>query len=181
MVCLTRLGAAAPRSVGRHVHVAVHHDGCAAQTTNLKHHSQVRRPSSLAAPSTSNRRSQPPMAPSRAVSRFAANLLSTRRCAAVAAAHARPMSLTRSYAQLLFPHPRPALLSSAVSLQQCPAAARRNMSATAAPEPPDFLSEGELHVFNKIKDKLEPVRLEVRKLARAITLVPRRLREMNCE
>ncbi|KAH7117875.1 bola protein [Dendryphion nanum] len=29
------------------------------------------------------------------------------------------------------------------------------------PEPPDYLSEGELHIFNKIKAELAPVRLEV--------------------
>ncbi|KAF2015393.1 bola-like protein [Aaosphaeria arxii CBS 175.79] len=28
-------------------------------------------------------------------------------------------------------------------------------------EPPDYLSEGELHIFNKIKAELEPVKLEV--------------------
>ena len=32
---------------------------------------------------------------------------------------------------------------------------------TPPPEPPDYLSEGELHIFNKIKAELDPVRLEV--------------------
>lgn len=32
---------------------------------------------------------------------------------------------------------------------------------TSKVEPPDYLSEGELHVFNKIKQELEPIRLEV--------------------
>ncbi|EKG10853.1 BolA protein [Macrophomina phaseolina MS6] len=39
------------------------------------------------------------------------------------------------------------------------------MSIAAAPEPPDYLSEGELHVFNKIKDNLAPVRLEVQDIS----------------
>lgn len=38
-------------------------------------------------------------------------------------------------------------------------------TAAAAPEPPDYLSEGELHVFNKIKDNLDPVRLEVQDIS----------------
>ncbi|KAH8704567.1 bola protein [Phaeosphaeriaceae sp. PMI808] len=32
----------------------------------------------------------------------------------------------------------------------------------ASPEPPDYLNDAELHVFNKIKATLEPVKLEVR-------------------
>jgi len=34
--------------------------------------------------------------------------------------------------------------------------------AVAAPEPPDYLNEAELHIFNKIKGELDPVKLEVR-------------------
>ena len=34
-------------------------------------------------------------------------------------------------------------------------------SASAAPEAPDYLNEAELHVFNKMKAELEPVKLEV--------------------
>lgn len=30
-----------------------------------------------------------------------------------------------------------------------------------APQPPDYLSEGELEIFNKIKAELDPTRLEV--------------------
>lgn len=43
-------------------------------------------------------------------------------------------------------------------------ASTRSYSAQAsgAPEPPDFLNEAELHVFNKIKGELEPTKLEVR-------------------
>lgn len=36
--------------------------------------------------------------------------------------------------------------------------------ASGAPEPPDFLNEAELHVFNKIRGELEPTKLEVRGL-----------------
>src|SRR5690242_3658083 len=34
--------------------------------------------------------------------------------------------------------------------------------AEGAPEPPDFLNEAELHIFNKIRGELEPTKLEVR-------------------
>ncbi|KAH9868009.1 hypothetical protein IAQ61_007316 [Plenodomus lingam] len=37
--------------------------------------------------------------------------------------------------------------------------------AGAALEPPDYLNEAELQVFNKIKAKLEPVRLEVQDIS----------------
>ncbi|OJD36165.1 bola-like protein [Diplodia corticola] len=108
------------------------------------------------------------MAPSRAASRIAASAaLSARRCAASAASAHTPLT-RRCYAQLLFSHktptPRPAR-AHAAPFAQCPAAARRCMSSSPAPEPPDYLSEGELHVFNKIKDNLDPVRLEVQDIS----------------
>ncbi|KAH7061085.1 bola protein [Macrophomina phaseolina] len=105
------------------------------------------------------------MAPSRAaVSRIAAFAArSTRRCASAASARA-PVRLTPSYhASSLLAPPAPA--RAPVSLRQCVPAARRAMSIAAAPEPPDYLSEGELHVFNKIKDNLVPVRLEVQDIS----------------
>ncbi|KAF9691699.1 hypothetical protein EKO04_010225 [Ascochyta lentis] len=37
--------------------------------------------------------------------------------------------------------------------------------ASGAPEPPDFLNEAELHVFNKIKGELEPTKLEVQDIS----------------
>lgn len=37
--------------------------------------------------------------------------------------------------------------------------------ASGAPEPPDFLNEAELHIFNKIRGELEPTKLEVCRLA----------------
>jgi|TARA_R110002003_G_scaffold274_2_gene18009 hypothetical protein len=36
-----------------------------------------------------------------------------------------------------------------------------SQTAAAAPEPPEYLNEAELHIFNKIKTELEPVKLEV--------------------
>lgn len=36
---------------------------------------------------------------------------------------------------------------------------------SSSPEPPDYLSEGELEVFNKIKVELDPVRLEVQDIS----------------
>ncbi|KAJ4343114.1 hypothetical protein N0V95_006762 [Ascochyta clinopodiicola] len=37
--------------------------------------------------------------------------------------------------------------------------------ASGAPQPPDFLNEAELHVFNKIKGELEPTKLEVQDIS----------------
>jgi hypothetical protein len=37
-----------------------------------------------------------------------------------------------------------------------------SQQATAAPEPPHYLNEAELHIFKKIKGELDPVKLEVR-------------------
>src|SRR4051812_45801149 len=36
-----------------------------------------------------------------------------------------------------------------------------SQAAGAAPEPPDYLNEAELHIFNKIRGELDPVKLEV--------------------
>ncbi|KAH7076171.1 bola protein [Paraphoma chrysanthemicola] len=36
-----------------------------------------------------------------------------------------------------------------------------SQASAAAPEPPEYLNEAELHIFNKIKTELEPVKLEV--------------------
>ncbi|KAF2187240.1 bola-like protein [Zopfia rhizophila CBS 207.26] len=47
-----------------------------------------------------------------------------------------------------------------------PSTSRRWYSQDSKPpEPPDYLSEGELHVFNKIKAELDPVRLEVQDIS----------------
>ncbi|KAF1829381.1 bola-like protein [Decorospora gaudefroyi] len=40
-----------------------------------------------------------------------------------------------------------------------------SQSASATPEAPDYLNEAELHVFNKIKSELEPVKLEVQDIS----------------
>lgn len=148
-----------PTPVAADVDVAVHR----MQTSNIAYQPEVRIPSSLAhRQPTPNRPPEPSMAPSRAaVSRIAANAaFSTRRCASAARL---PIPLTPSSANSFFSPRIPARASVSVShYRQCPAAACRAMStAAAAPEPPDYLSEGELHVFNKIKDNLDPVRLEV--------------------
>ncbi|KAF2629453.1 bola-like protein [Macroventuria anomochaeta] len=37
--------------------------------------------------------------------------------------------------------------------------------ASGAPEPPDFLNEAELHIFNKIRGELEPTKLEVQDIS----------------
>jgi hypothetical protein len=37
------------------------------------------------------------------------------------------------------------------------------------PEPPDYLNEAELHIFNKIKAELAPAKLEVRHGIDAVT------------
>ncbi|USP77861.1 uncharacterized protein yc1106_05135 [Curvularia clavata] len=40
-----------------------------------------------------------------------------------------------------------------------------SQSASTTPQPPDFLNEAELHVFNKIRSELEPVKLEVQDIS----------------
>lgn len=42
-----------------------------------------------------------------------------------------------------------------------PALLARRGYATATPDPPDYLNEAELQIFNKIKAELQPVKLEV--------------------
>ncbi|KAH7408515.1 bola protein [Phaeosphaeria sp. MPI-PUGE-AT-0046c] len=37
--------------------------------------------------------------------------------------------------------------------------------ASSAPEPPDYLNEAELHIFNKITGELDPVKLEVQDIS----------------
>ncbi|OAK97096.1 bola-like protein [Phaeosphaeriaceae sp. SRC1lsM3a] len=37
--------------------------------------------------------------------------------------------------------------------------------ASSAPEPPDYLNEAELHIFHKIKQELDPVKLEVQDIS----------------
>ncbi len=55
--------------------------------------------------------------------------------------------------------------ASALRRLQTPHISIRAYSAQAsgAPEPPDFLNEAELHIFNKIRGELEPTKLEVRR------------------
>jgi hypothetical protein len=44
-----------------------------------------------------------------------------------------------------------------------------SQSASSSPEAPDYLNEAELHVFNKIKAELEPVKLEVCSTSQLLT------------
>ncbi|KAF1965602.1 bola-like protein [Bimuria novae-zelandiae CBS 107.79] len=46
-----------------------------------------------------------------------------------------------------------------------PALPSRRGYATATPEPPDYLNEAELQIFNKIKAELQPVTLEVQDIS----------------
>ena len=96
------------------------------------------------------------MAPSRAVARCVAQLRlqSTARLQLAHRIQYRPISVATAS------HPLP-LLSRSVP-RPLPSSKRPySSSSTSSPEPPDYLSEGELHVFNKIKAELHPVRLEV--------------------
>ncbi|KAJ4355724.1 uncharacterized protein N0V89_003744 [Didymosphaeria variabile] len=61
-------------------------------------------------------------------------------------------------AQALFPGPTR-------KVRTFPALSSRREYATAAPEPPDYLNEAELHIFNKIKAELQPVNLEVQDIS----------------
>jgi hypothetical protein len=97
------------------------------------------------------------MAPSRALQRCAASLLRT------STNRAPRLHAVAAYRT---PQPSPLLAySSLVSAAPVAAPCRRLYSqdtqASSAPEAPDYLSEGELHVFNKIKAELDPVHLEV--------------------
>jgi len=42
---------------------------------------------------------------------------------------------------------------------------RMYSQASSTPQPPDYLSEGELEIFNKIKAELDPIRLEVQDIS----------------
>lgn len=72
-------------------------------------------------------------------------------------AGARPISTPAAF--------RPSCIHPTASLTfRATHAPARSYSAQAsgAPEPPDFLNEAELHIFNKIRGELEPTKLEVR-------------------
>jgi hypothetical protein len=91
----------------------------------------------------------------------------------IASAYVQPQVSRRASARLL------ATSASAIAVRpQCirPTAVPRlqtaytssraySAEASGAPEPPDFLNEAELHIFNKIRGELEPTKLEVRRLA----------------
>ncbi|KAF2196879.1 bola-like protein [Delitschia confertaspora ATCC 74209] len=100
------------------------------------------------------------MAPSRALSR----------CAALLRLRTTPRPVVRcrisNQSTPLSTYSRPFTRSVSAS-SQCFAVQRRLYSSqeSSGPAPPDYLSEGELHVFNKIKAELEPVDLEVQDIS----------------
>ncbi|PSN74816.1 bola-like protein [Corynespora cassiicola Philippines] len=96
------------------------------------------------------------MAPSRALLRCAASVLPR--------SSPRLLPATCRMSTYVRPETRPALQSG--PSRRFPAFARSYSQETSQPpEPPDYLSEGELHVFNKIKAELEPVKLEVQDIS----------------
>ncbi|CAG5178708.1 uncharacterized protein ALTATR162_LOCUS8836 [Alternaria atra] len=102
------------------------------------------------------------MAPSRAI-------LLRRMVSAAATPYLRPTSrlFTTSTSALCRTQQSSALRSSLSQQPQFPTLCTRSysQSASAAPEAPDYLNEAELHVFNKIKAELEPVKLEVQDIS----------------
>jgi len=98
------------------------------------------------------------MAPSRAI-------LLRRIASAATAPCLQPTSrlLTTSTSALCRTQQSSVLRSSLSRQSHLPTLCTRSysQSASAAPEAPDYLNEAELHVFNKIKAELEPVKLEV--------------------
>ncbi|KAJ4400430.1 hypothetical protein N0V91_008684 [Didymella pomorum] len=89
----------------------------------------------------------------------------------IASAYVQPQIRMRAGARLLSTSAtavRPRCIHpTAVSRLQTAYSSSRPYSAEAsgAPEPPDFLNEAELHVFNKIKGELEPTKLEVQDIS----------------
>ncbi|KAI4651498.1 uncharacterized protein J4E78_008190 [Alternaria triticimaculans] len=102
------------------------------------------------------------MAPSRAI-------LLRRIASAATAPCLRPSSrlLTSSTSALCRTQQSSVLRSSLSRQSHLPTLCTRSysQSASAAPEAPDYLNEAELHVFNKIKAELEPVKLEVQDIS----------------
>ncbi|KAF2678162.1 bola-like protein, partial [Lentithecium fluviatile CBS 122367] len=47
----------------------------------------------------------------------------------------------------------------------CPPRRAYSTPSAPPPEPPDYLNEAELRIFNKVKVELEPVRLEVQDIS----------------
>lgn len=75
-----------------------------------------------------------------------------------------------TYIATATPLQRRTILTPRLALTRCaylPATSTRSYSqpSNSAPEPPDYLNEAELHIFNKIKGELEPVKLEVQDIS----------------
>jgi len=100
------------------------------------------------------------MAHPRAVCRLASHLLK------VQAPRVLPLTTRQTSGQLQLSRRRPSSLA-AWHLPACPTIARRGLSAPSAtgPEAPDYLSEGEKAIFDKIKAELQPVALEVQDIS----------------
>ncbi|KAF2126117.1 bola-like protein [Dothidotthia symphoricarpi CBS 119687] len=100
------------------------------------------------------------MAPSRALLRriARASIHPTPRLLSTSAHTRTPLTIRSQTSSLcsLSARPTPPLLSRP---SYSPAHPTRPYSQSA--EPPDYLNEAELHVFNKIKAELDPVKLEV--------------------
>lgn len=74
---------------------------------------------------------------------------------------ARHISSLRRISSLQAPHRLHPPALQAASPRYFPAISNPRSYATAPPQPPDYLNERELHIFNKISKELEPVKLEV--------------------
>jgi hypothetical protein len=96
------------------------------------------------------------MAPSRALFRLA---FATR-------TRPSPLLLSASAPKTQLSRTPPTLQRGRIHQSSSSFASARSYSqeAGAAPEPPDYLNDAELHIFNKVKGELDPVKLEVCKL-----------------
>ncbi|KAF2803663.1 bola-like protein [Mytilinidion resinicola] len=104
------------------------------------------------------------MAPSRALQRSAASLLRTNRAPRLLAA-CRTRAAQPSQASPLLAVRPPPLASAHSAASRRPYSQEAASSSSSAVEPPDYLSEGELAVFNKIKAEFDPVNLEVQDIS----------------
>ncbi|KAF2248479.1 bola-like protein [Trematosphaeria pertusa] len=108
------------------------------------------------------------MAPSRALllHRIATNASAhlpppPHRALSTAAYAARPPRRSGRRQTALYPRPP----SRHVFPASEPASRSYSAAPASAPEPPDYLNERELHIFNKIRAELEPVKLEVQDIS----------------
>jgi hypothetical protein len=103
------------------------------------------------------------MAPSRALLRRIISTCTRANTRPISTPTSRALSIHTIGAQQKHSH-RSALRPTSIrhtALRTTQCARTYSSPAAAAPEPPDYLNEAELHIFNKIKGELEPVKLEV--------------------